>query len=481
MYLFHISAFVLLALFVGAGLITGRSGGGKKDYSLGGRSAGAAGVTGILLGALVGGASTVGTVQMAYSYGLTAWWFTLGGGIGCLLLGLRFAAPLRDSGVATIADYIERSYGGHESRCASAIAFTVTVSSSIGAFISICAQFLACIALIRGAFPISPAAAALVAAVSVWGFIAVGGMKSFSTLGEAKIVLLYIALLLCAGAALFQSGGLAPLARALGFNPWFNLFGRGFVPEAGYLVSMIVGVFTTQIYIQSLAAAKDARTARAGAFASALLMPPMGLLGTLIGLSVRARGVEIAPDQVLSWFIMESFPPLAGGLLWGGILITVVGCAAGLILGIATNISRNFIPRRIMEKYASKNSAIQQLLVLAMIVTAALSGLGGAGSMILEWSFMSMGLRGAGTFFPFVLAVLKPGLLSPRRALASCVGGLAAMLLWAFLGLKGDPLFAGLAFSALCTAPEFVQRRKYLHRSHAAKERSSTPPPLRRR
>ena len=91
-FLFYISAFALLALFVGSGVVIGSRGGGKKDYSLGGRKAGAAGVTGILLGALVGGASTVGTVQMAYSYGMTAWWFTLGGGIGCLLLGLRGAA-----------------------------------------------------------------------------------------------------------------------------------------------------------------------------------------------------------------------------------------------------------------------------------------------------------------------------------------------------------------------------------------------------
>ena len=79
-------------------------------------------------------------------------------------------------------------------------------------------------------------------------------------------------------------------------------------------------------------------------------MPPMGLLGAWIGLSVRASGVEIAPDRVLSWFIMESFPPLFGGLIWGGVLITVVGCAAGLILGIATNITKNFIPKKIMER-----------------------------------------------------------------------------------------------------------------------------------
>lgn len=446
MFLFYLAAFVLLAAFVGTGIAVGS--GGKKDYSLGGRRAKAAGVTGILLGALVGGASTVGTVQMAYSYGLTAWWFTLGGGIGCLLLGLRFAAPLRRSEVTTIADYLEKSYGGR----GAAIAFTATVSSSIGTFISICAQFLSCIALIRGVLPLPAWAAALIAALSIWGFIAAGGIKSFSTLGTAKIFILYIVLVLCAGAAYYHSDGFAATAKALGFRPWFNIFGRGFVPELGYLASMIVGVFTTQIYIQSLAAAKDAAAARAGAFASAALMPPMGLLGTWIGLSVRARGVEIAPDKALSWFIMDSFPPLFGGLIWGGVLITVVGCAAGLILGIATNITKNFIPKKIAARYASRDGAIQQALVAVMILVAALSGVGGSGSMILEWSFMSMGLRGAGTFFPFVLAVLGPGRLSPSWALASSVGGLAGMLLWAMSGMPQDPLFAGLAVSALCVA-----------------------------
>ena len=108
---FYLSACALLAAFFAAGVMLGR-GGAKKDYSLGGRKAGAAGVTGILLGSLVGGASTVGTVQMAYSYGMTAWWFALGGGIGCLLLALRFAVPLRRSRITTIADYLNASYGG---------------------------------------------------------------------------------------------------------------------------------------------------------------------------------------------------------------------------------------------------------------------------------------------------------------------------------------------------------------------------------
>ena len=173
MLLFYFSAFALLSLFIAAGVVVGGRG-GKKDYSLGGRKAGAAGVTGILLGALVGGASTVGTVQMAYGYGMTAWWFTLGGGIGCLMLGLRFASPLRASEITTVADYLEKSYGDR----GKAIALAATVSSSLGTFISVCAQFLSCIALIRGVVPIPAWLAALVAALSIWGFIASGGKNN---------------------------------------------------------------------------------------------------------------------------------------------------------------------------------------------------------------------------------------------------------------------------------------------------------------
>lgn len=476
MVLFYCSASALLVLFMAAGIVIGGSGGGKKDYSLGGRKAGAAEVTGILLGSLVGGASTVGTVQMAYSYGITAWWFTLGGGIGCLLLGLRFAVPLRRSRVTTIADYLKESYSGGSSCCGAAIAATATAASSIGTFVSICAQSLSCIALIRGILPLSLPAAAVVTALSIWGFIAFGGMKSFAKLSGAKIIILYITLLLCAWAAL-HNGGFSAIKDNLGFQPWFNIFGRGFFPELGYLASMITGVFTTQIYIQSFAAAKEPQAARAGAFASALLMPPMGLLGTAVGLSVRARGIDMQPDKVLSWFIMESFPPLIGGLLWGGIVITVIGCAAGLMLGVATNITKNLLPE---APAAERNGAggvksvawlllrpfelfREKAVVAVMTAAAAVIAVTASGSMILELSFLSMGLRGAGTFVPFVLAVMRPGMLPPGWALASCAGGLLSMLLWAAAGLPSDPLFAGLAVSAFCSFCGVLFKKKYMH------------------
>lgn len=450
MFYFYLAAISTLVIFAAAGTFIGTRASGTKDYSLGGRQSSAAGVTGILLGALVGGASTVGTVQMAYTYGLTAIWFTLGGGIGCLLLGLRFAVPLRNSNVTTVADYLAENYGGKESVCGRYISFTATLSSTIGTFISIAAQFLSCIALLKGLFPISSLSASLLAGISIIGFIAAGGLRSFSTLGGAKIVLLYFVLFSCFVMAILSGGTFGYVASSLSFDPWFNPFGRGFVPEIGYLASMIVGVFTTQIYIQSLAAAKDADTARKGAFASAILMPPMGLLGAWVGLAVRARGIEMRPDEVLSWFIMDSFPPFLGGIIWGGILITVIGCASGLILGVSTNIIKNLAPARLMNKHSEKETMIHRILIGIIVAAAALAGITGAGSMILEWSYISMGLRGSGTFLPFAAAVLSPGSLSPKWALAASVAGLSGTLIWSLSSLPGDPLFPGLAISALC-------------------------------
>lgn len=432
-----------MGAFAAAGVLTGRNHRAAADFALGGRKSSAAGVVGVLLGALVGGASTVGTVQMAYSFGARAIWFTCGGGIGCMLLGLCFASPLRNSGITTISDYLEKSFGGDRR-----VSLLSAVSSSLGTLISICAQFVSCTALLRGVFPVSGWAASIFSACLILGFIASGGLKSFSRLGAAKIILLYAALILCAAAAVKRGGTFSAVASALPAHPWFNPFSMG-TADFGAIVSMVVGIFTTQIYIQSLASAKDAKTARNGALSAALLMPPMGFLGTWIGLSVRAGGVDIPPEQTLPWFIMNSFPPAAAGVIWAGIMITVVGCAAGLLLGVSTNIAKNLLPKGLM-KGGAESAASQRKIILFFLLPAVVFGVFGKSAIILEMAYLGMGLRGAGTFLPFAAAMLRPGALSPRWALASCAGGLAGMFAWAFCALPGDPLFAGLAVSAVC-------------------------------
>ncbi len=439
---FGLSATAVIFAFALLGMVRGRKTSGG-DFALSGRRVSSWGVSGILLGALVGGASTVGTAEMAYVHGLSAWWFTLGGGLGCLLAGVFFARPLRRAHIVTIPQFLGQAYGP-------ATALVALAGSSLGTFLSVLAQFLSGEALLRSVLPLSAGGSAAVLGLLVAAFLFAGGLRSYSAVGSAKIVFLYFTLVLCGGAAFLQGGTPGALIRDLPSFPYLSLFSRGVSRDLGAAGSLVVGVLSTQIYLQALFAAKDETTARRGALWSALLMPPLGILALWVGLHLRRAGMEIPPSQALPHFLRTAFPPALGGALWGGIFITVLGSAAGLVFGIATNLVQDLMIPWTSRDFSGKSLLwIHRGAVGAVLVAAALMELSLEKSMILDWSFLSMGLRGAGAFFPLALAVLRPGILPGSWALASGLGGLGAAVSAPFLPFPVEPLFAGLAASGL--------------------------------
>jgi len=443
--MFLVGAVLLLIFFIFLATIRSGKVGRSNDYTVAGRSATASSVGGIIMGALVGGASTVGTVQMAYEYGISAWWFTLGAGIGCLILGLFFARPLRDSGLVTIPEFLGRKYGPW----AGSISMFTT---SIGTFISVIAQFLAGIALFMSIFPVGTVGAVALFSALVFAFIYLGGLKSYGRVGKAKIVMLYVVMMTCTIMTFLAGYGPLKIVSLIPGKHFLSLWGMGMLKNMNDLVSMIVGVFCTQIYIQGIFAASDAGTARKGVLTAAFLMPPLGFMGVYIGLYLRATGVVIDPAQALPYFLTSTFNPFLAGLLWCGILITVIGTAAGLSLGMATNIVRDVFLEFFGKRH--KTSDIKLILfsrisVIAVIVAAALAGLAADKSLILQWSYLSMGFRGVGTFFPLVFSIMFPGRLPHKWALGSMITGILVLTIWPWVGLGISPLFAGLGASAL--------------------------------
>jgi SSS family solute:Na+ symporter len=98
-----------------------------------------------------------------------------------------------------------------------------------------------------------------------------------------------------------------------------------------------------------------------------------------------------------------------------------------------------------------------------VVLLAALTGLWGKGSLILEWSYLSMGLRGAGTFFPLLAGIAVPKKLPPRWAFAASLGGLSVTLFWPITEIPVEPLFAGLAVSGALTAAGISQAARRRH------------------
>jgi len=106
-------------------------------------------VAGSIAGTVVGGGATVGTAQLAYTVGISAWWFTLGSGIAFILMGLFYARPLRAAGLTTIPEVLTAHYGKSAGTIASLVA-------SAGILLSAVASSLPGIGILSAVLRIEP-------------------------------------------------------------------------------------------------------------------------------------------------------------------------------------------------------------------------------------------------------------------------------------------------------------------------------------
>lgn len=218
----YVGALLVLLMITAVGIYSGKKVTNAADFSTGGRSAGAGIVAGSLIGTLVGGASTIGTAQLAFSYGFSAWWFTMGGGIGLIVMALSFAKPLYRSGTSTIAQIFEREYGRK-------VAITAALLMSIGTFLSITSQLLSGISLITSVSEISSPAAVSLIVFLMLVYVVFGGVWGAGMVGIVKTILLYLAAVSCGIVSLQLSGGWTTLRTVLPESTYFNLFATGTV------------------------------------------------------------------------------------------------------------------------------------------------------------------------------------------------------------------------------------------------------------
>lgn len=432
-----------LALVTLVGIGAARKVKNSSDFTVGGHRSGTTLVAGTIIGTILGGASTVGTAQLAFSIGISAWWFTLGCGLALLVMGLFYARPLRATGLQTIPQYLVANYG------ASAGPVT-SLASSLGIFFSLVANIMSAIPLIAVTLRLEPAQSALLVFLLVVSYVFFGGVWGTGLVGVLKTVLLFFTLIAVAWISYHEMGGVAGYLQAFPAVPWFSIFGRGALVDIAGALSLIVGTLSTQTYIQAVYAARDADTARRGAVVAALITLPSGIPAVMAGMYMRAHHPDIASIDALPLFILEYLPPWFGGIAMAALLLAAVGTAAGLALGVATMLSRDIGGLVGRLKDERSQLWLNRAVVLGISCAATAFTFGNLRSLILDWNYLSMGLRGAGIFLPLSAAVFYPGRIGPRAGVLSMVSGAVVTLLWKGIFPRGlDPLYAGLAVSAL--------------------------------
>ena len=494
---------LVVGLILLVGLISGRRVKDSSDFLSGGGKAGTFLVAGAIMGSLVGSQATMGTAQLSFQFGFSGWWFTLGCFFGCLGLGLLYSHRLRQSGCITELAIITGEYGAASGGLSS-------VLCSVGIFISVFSQVIACAGLLSTLFPGTPLwGGALLSALLMGLYVIFGGAWGAGMGGIVKLLLLCGVSLLGLCVILYWSHGPRGLwnelegalaGTSLGMirqeasgipnvtdtavlrSQFLSLIARGAAKDLSSGFSLLLGVLCTQTYAQAIWSGRSDRAARHGALISGLAAPFIGLCGVVIGLFMRSHYIlraeaealtaagKALPDMLIlestiramPAFALDYFPPLVAGVILGTLLITSVSGGAGLSLGMATILTRDIL-KHLSHRWDDPQKELRAvrvciggILLAAVAVTVSLPD-----SLINDFGFLSMGFRACVLFLPLTAALWLPGRLDGRFVLLSMILSPLADILAKVFSLPGDPLLYGMAVSLLlCTAALLAGNKK---------------------
>lgn len=445
-----------IVLIMVLGVLSGRNVKNASDFSTGGGNAGYIIMAGALIGTLIGGNSTIGTAESAFSSGMTAWWFTVGNAIGCTVFALVFIKPLRKNNCSTLQQLIAKEYG-------TTSGIVTSILNIIGLVMNIVAQILAANALLTTMFGISSTSSAFITAIIMIFYVVFGGLLGTGLLGLVKLVLVYIAIIFGVYKVINLSGGLVPIYNSLPVEQYFNMFSRGIGIDVGSAIAVMFGILCGQTYVQIAISGKDDKSAIMATLTAGIVMPFVGLGSVLIGMFMKINYPGINAGQAFPLFILENMPPLLGGAILATLLIALVGTGAGVTLGLST-ILTNDIYKKFINKNADskKELLVNRTIIIATLIISALLTFVNKGSSILSWGYLATGLRGDVLFAPLIGALFLKGKVDSRFAVASSILGISAHILCEiFLDLKFNTLFVGIFVSFVTIAiGAYVKKQK---------------------
>lgn len=432
---------IIVIIFLG--MQSGKKVKNATDFSIGGKSANEALVSGALISTLIGGSSTIGTAQQAYIHGISALWFTLGTGLGCILFGLIFVKPLRNSNCSTIQQIISKEYG--------ALSGLITsILSSLSIIINIVAQILSANTLMITIFGFTITQSIIITIIIMFFYVIFGGVLGTGILGNVKLVLIYTTIIFGTSAIYKLSGGISNIYYSLPPNPFFNIFAKGYGKSIGSVISVIVGVICGQIYVQTIMSGKDDKTAKNGAIIAGLLLPPVGLGATLIGMFMRINYPNIDSGHAFPLFVINHMPHFLGGAILATLLIALVGTGSGMALGFGTIMTKDLYKKFINCNINSKTELIiSRISIIIVFIISAFISSNNINPIIISWSFLATGLRGTVLFIPEVCSLFFKDKIDSKFIVLSCIIGVIFYMAGEFfINLIIDPLFLGIGSCA---------------------------------
>jgi len=435
------------------GLASRRRARGADNFFVAGRSGTSLFITGSLLATIVGGSATVGMAGLGFSRGLTGMWWLLVGSVGLIVLGVFWAGKVREFGLYTLPELVEKQYDKRIGLAASIL----IVISWLGV---IAAQIIASGTILSVLGLGSPVMWMVIFSAVFIGYTLLGGQYAVIRTDVFQIGIIFVGIFAGLGLAMYRLGGwsglemsLAPERFSFPLSPQFG----GYELAALLLLVGLTYVVGPDMYSR-LFCARDAKTARKSVFWAAALIIPFALAITLIGMGASALFPQIAPEQAFPTVISEVLPPIVGAIVLAALLGAVMSSADTCLMTASTILSVDIVgrfkPSLKQEQILSISRwGIVGLGLLSLLLALLLKGV--ISALLFAYTVYTSGL-----ILPVLAGFYKDKLkLTPAGALAAIIGGGGVALVSKLMAIKYLDLGGLLVSGILLFLVSFIDNR----------------------
>lgn len=400
-----------------------------------------------IAGLAIGGASTIGIAENAFTVGLSAGWYDTAWAIGAVITAFLAVKYLRKSGYSTISALVNEMYGKKTS-------FIMVISMCIIQSGIIALQYKAGGSILAALLPeIFTTESGTFFSFIIFMLVAmIGGMGSVSLTNVLNLILIYVGVIVATIIVLSGHGGWSAIQTLVAAEPevpYMSLTeGMGWIGIISWIIVMIGNTNSVQGVVQIGLTGKDDRSAKWGYIIGAVLMVPVGFICALLGVASKALLPEAAAAEALPKILM-SIPPVLGGITLSGLWAADMGTGCSMIVGLSTTVSSDIVYRLpVGQKLQNRKAVVNKIIVvLSSIVTYLIATQMGA---ILGAMQKALSLA-IGTSFIVIGALLAPKFSSKKAGFWTILASIIAIILWNFVpSLTGVFKSVGIFMVIVC-------------------------------
>ncbi|MBQ3652883.1 MAG: sodium:solute symporter family protein [Synergistaceae bacterium] len=445
-------AFIVLyaVILVVLGAVIGRRAKSASDFFVAGRNFGAGLLFTTLIAANLGAGSTVGVTALAYTHGLSAWWWIGSAGIGSMVLaflvGPRIWRIARKNNYYTLSDYLDARYS-------KAFSGIISLMMAAGTLALFAGQLLGIAWILEVVADVPKAQGVIAGAVVTTLYFAAGGLLSSAVVNILEVAVILAGFVIACPYVLKFSGGLEGIRSAVSSETYFDVFGMGSSAIVGYIVMLVPSFFISPGLIGKVFAAKDERAIKVGTAMNGLVQLAFAVIPVVIGMACCAKFPGLArADLALPTAMKNMMPFWAASLALAGIFAAEVSTADTVLYMLAGSLVNDLYRRFVNPDIADRK------LLLASRVTSLVCGVAGVflalrlesiiSALTIFYSLMSVSLAA-----PLVFGLFTRRAGNAGAVLSAVLGvGLTVYMTfwgegWSVLGVKLNAPTCGIIFS----------------------------------